>query len=402
MGNGVASGIGQNGVIVNSGTGNQILGNYIGTDVAGTAAIPNTAHGIGVFGTAAGTIIGGINAGEGNLISGNGVAPVFGSGIQLGTSGPSGSIVRGNLIGTMRPAPAAIPNRTGGIGITSNNNTIGGATAAARNVVSGNGIGAVFAPGVQIYLASLRQPGAGQLHRDRDHRDVSLPNNSSGVVVSDTANNNIIGGDVAGAGNVISGNGNNGQFGVGVQLNGGSANAVLGNLIGTNAAGTAAVPNLSGGLNFFNSSNNIIGGATPAARNVISGNGTATSDGDGVFVGNNSSGNQFLGNYIGVDITGAVALPNSSHGIGVFGTAVGTLIGGFNPGEGNVISGNGLGTFFAAGIAFGSGSSAAVVRGNLIGTNAAGTAAIPNRTGGITINSATTTSSAAPRRQRAT
>ena len=54
-GNGVASGSGQNGVLVNSGTGNQIIGNYIGTDITGTSAIPNTAHGIGVFGTAAGT-----------------------------------------------------------------------------------------------------------------------------------------------------------------------------------------------------------------------------------------------------------------------------------------------------------------------------------------------------------
>ena len=192
------------------------------------------------------------------MISGNGVAPVFGSGIQLGTSGPSGSIVRGNLVGTNASGTGAIPNRTAGIGITSNNNTIGGATAAARNVVSGNGLGAVFAPGVQIFFAASGNQVLGNYIGTDITGTLSLPNNSSGVVVSDTATNNIIGGDVAGAGNVISGNGNNGQFGVGVQLNGGSANVVLGNLIGTNAAGTAAVPNLSGGLNFFNSSNNIL------------------------------------------------------------------------------------------------------------------------------------------------
>ncbi len=95
---------------------------------------------------------------------------------------------------------------------------------------------------------------------------LSLPNNSSGVAFSDTANNNVIGGDVPGAGNVISGNGNNGQFAVGVQLNGGSANVVQGNLIGTNAAGTAAVPNISGGVNFNDASNNILAAPRRCAK----------------------------------------------------------------------------------------------------------------------------------------
>ena len=131
-------------------------------------------------------------------------------------------------------------------------------------MISGNGIGAVFAPGVQIFQTGSGNQVLGNYIGTDVTGTVSLPNNSSGVLISDTATNNQIGDDVAGAGNVISGNGNNGQFAVGVNLNGGSANVVQGNFIGTNAAGTAAVPNSNGGVNFSNTSNNIIGGTTPA------------------------------------------------------------------------------------------------------------------------------------------
>src|SRR5207248_8803932 len=68
-------------------------------------------------------------------------------------------------------------------------------------------------------------------------------------------------------GNVISGNG---QIGVNVLFPGSSGNAIQGNLIGTNAAGTAALGNFSAGINFYGAPNNLVGGADPGARNVIS------------------------------------------------------------------------------------------------------------------------------------
>ena len=89
---------------------------------------------------------------------------------------------------------------------------------------------------------------------------------------------NTIGGTVAGAGNVISGNVNDG-----VELSGSgtSGNVIAGNNIGTNAAGTAAIANGSGaevlngqsGIEIdTNASGNLIGGTVALARNLVSGN----------------------------------------------------------------------------------------------------------------------------------
>jgi parallel beta-helix repeat protein len=77
---------------------------------------------------------------------------------------------------------------------------------------------------------------------------------------------NTIGGAAAGAGNVISGN----PYGVSIYV--GSSNLVAGNLIGTNAAGNAALGNEIGMMIGSGSTSNTIGGSTFGARNVISGN----------------------------------------------------------------------------------------------------------------------------------
>src|SRR6185295_5809284 len=83
-----------------------------------------------------------------------------------------------------------------------------------------------------------------------------------------------------------------------------------------------------------NTANNIIGGATPAARNTISGNAR------GIQI-ENSSGNLIQGNYIGTDPSGV--LPRTNYaGIVVAGTnSTGNLIGGLDASMRNVISGNG-------------------------------------------------------------
>src|SRR5205823_6660232 len=95
--------------------------------------------------------------------------------------------------------------------------------------------------------------------------------------------NNTIGGFTAAARNIISGN-----FGSGVVLKGSSAtgNIVSGNYIGLNAAGTAVVANQTDGVQIlFGASNNTVGGAQIATRNVISGNNNA-----GVYIAGDSNG----------------------------------------------------------------------------------------------------------------
>jgi hypothetical protein len=111
-----------------------------------------------------------------------------------------------------------------------------------------------------------------------------------------------------------------------------------------------------------------IGGFAPADRNVVSGNLL-----DGVIVFN-ASATAILGNYIGTNAAGNAALPNGSSGV-VINSSIGSSVGGTSLGATNVISGNlgpGVTLYFAGGSA---------VEGNLIGTNAAGTAFLPNSTG---------------------
>lgn len=108
-----------------------------------------------------------------------------------------------------------------------------------------------------------------------------------------------------------------------------------GNLIGTNVAGTAALPNAIGIRLRTNATGNTIGGTTAAARNVVSGNGFT-----GILLDNGSPNNVIQGNYIGVDVTGIAPLPNNGPGIALFDFSDNTAIGGAAPGAGNVIAFN--------------------------------------------------------------
>lgn len=102
----------------------------------------------------------------------------------------------------------------------------------------------------------------------------------------------------------------------------------------------------------------------------------------GIEITSAADNNRILGNYIGTDITGNVSLPNNV-GIGLTGESAGTEIGGPAPGEGNVITGVAQGILLQAG--------ESLIRGNRIGTNAAGTAALVNGNHGILHNAGNTT-----------
>ena len=100
----------------------------------------------------------------------------------------------------------------------------------------------------------------------------ALPNSGSGIYLG--SNGNLIGGAAPGEGNVISGNGLHG-----IQLWGGSNNVILGNRIGTDAAGAAALGNYAGGINsgfsFTLPADNQIGSTAPGAGNIIAYNGSS-------------------------------------------------------------------------------------------------------------------------------
>ena len=124
-------------------------------------------------------------------------------------------------------------------------------------------------------------------------------------MISNGANDNLIGGTVAGARNVISANG-----GMGLHIEDGSDGIIVeGNLIGTDATGLAALGGNGTGVMASNGANdNVIGGTVAGAQNVI-----AANLGMGVHIEEGSDGNVVEGNLIGTDATGLAALQQRGH-----------------------------------------------------------------------------------------
>jgi hypothetical protein len=164
-----------------------------------------------------------------------------------------------------------------------------------------------------------------------------------------------------------------------IDIAGSSNNVVSGNFLGTDATGTTAKGNWVGV--WVGTSNNTIGGTNAADRNIISGN---TVDGIQISGSTGGSGNVVLGNYIGLDVTGTADLGNTNQGIAIYNGGKNNTIGGTANGAANVISGNnGEGVRL-----INSGTTGNVVLGNLIGTNAAGTAGIANNRQGVWVDAA--------------
>ena len=181
------------------------------------------------------------------------------------------------------------------------------------------------------------------------------------LIVGNSPDNVRIGGTTPAARNLLSGGDDKIALGVGGGA-GPDGLLVQGNLIGTDITGTLALPNGGVGVDVEDATNTVIGGASAAARNVISGNMTT-----GVYLHGGDVG-LIAGNYIGVDISGAQALGND--GTGVHMEADHVTIGGSAPGAGNVISANA-----DIGLILGQTASPnfTVVYGNFIGTDVTGT-----------------------------
>lgn len=277
-----------------------VQGNYIGTDASGSIARPNGGGGIHVSGT--GNTIGGITAAARNVISGNGAQPCcIRHGIELrGT----GHLIRGNYIGTNAAGTAALPNLGSGISfqVSGANATIGGTTPGAGNVLSGNRL-----RGIEFFAVSGNTV-QGNLVGTNAAGTAAIGNGFGGIHIghpSLPASSNLIGGTTPGARNVISGNGGGGLF-----LGGGTNNTVQGNLIGVAADGTTPLGNRDVGVAVDGTSDNLIGGTTAAAANVVAYNGHPFFGAQGGVRVSSGTGNRLLGNKIfsnmplGIDLIG--------------------------------------------------------------------------------------------------
>ncbi|MCK5598370.1 hypothetical protein KAI78_02000 [bacterium] len=361
----IISGNNTSGVVLwDSGTiNNVILGNYIGTDVNGTSDLGNSVYGIQIGNGAQSNTIGGTIAGTMNLISGN-----DDRGIYIINSGTDNNVIIGNYIGTNVNGTGAIGNTNQGIFITNGpaSNIIGGTTAGERNIISGN-FGGILISGSDNNVVIGNYIGT-DVNGTSD-----LGNNSHGVIITNSAQGNTIGGTIAGSGNVISGNNDSGIFLTGSTTN----NTIIGNYIGTDCNGTADRGNSEHGIEIAGSAlSNTIGGTVAAARNIISGNGQY-----GIYItGAGTDNNQILGNYVGTDVTGTVDLGNTWSGIQLYNGPASNTIGGAVAGARNIISGNNGGINI-----YGSGTDNNKVIGNYIGTDVNGTADLGNSNYGVHI-----------------
>ncbi len=353
---------------------NEVQGNFLGTTAFGgpatvsglavPAAVPNGLDGI-LIDNALGDLIGGPGGGDlgqsrsplGNVISGNAQ-----NGIHVRNSVPGGDqsrrvVIQGNDVGLDASGTSPVPNGVDGIFLDNS-----GSVEVADNLVSAN-----RQNGVDVLSGPLGAPDASHtiLH-NRIGTDflgtAPLGNGAAGVFINNSSDN-VIGGinpttnTTPSLGNVISAN-----LGAGIVLEGdlSTGDLVLGNFLGTDASGTAALGNPIG-VYLLHSSGNTIGSAQAGAGNVISGNLA-----EGVRVeGGDSLSNLVVGNRIGTDPAGSLAVGNLT-GVAVVGAA-GTTIGGLSAGSGNVISGNS-----AAGISIQAGAAETIVEGNVLGLGASG------------------------------
>jgi CSLREA domain-containing protein len=360
----------------------------VGNNAVLMIEVDGTNAGAGVDGL---TITAGNSTVQGLVINrfrgGGGIARPGGGGIVLSVVG--GNTVRGNVIGTDATGALQGLGNSSGIIITIDGNTVGGATNAARNLISGNSNSGVVLANASETLLAARNVIQGNYIGTNASGTSSVNNGQAGVFITSGASDNTIGGTATGAGNLISGNGN-GSFdfrsGIVIFTLGTRRNVIQGNLIGTDATGTLSLGNgvesLGDGTGidiFDNAADNTIGGVVAAARNIISGNFRT-----GVRLQtDNAQGNLIQGNYIGTDVTGDLNRGNRLFGIEIR-SAPRNTVGGTSPGARNIISGSLLsGVAISGDIATGN-----LLQGNFIGTNASGSLSLGNQITGVEIASA--------------
>lgn len=338
-----------------TGRSNVVKGNFVGLgdgDVAGTtapAAVGNNAGGILVNAAAAQTI-GGSELGEGNFIAANNPDSQSADGIQL--TGAGHHKVVGNAIGGRPAATSGWPGNpslatdtagfgNGGAGVfidtaSIGNITIGGTGPNDPNTIIGNGRQGINMAGTGIATVWGNRIGAGPTDA-AGSSFVDLGNAAEGILISG-AGANVIGGDLAHQGNIISGNG-----GHGINIPASGNNRIVRNKIGVDDTGQRAIANDGNGVQITGTGANVL------TANTISGNAAS-----GVYF---RAGGRLvmLANFVGTNVidddptmdlaavvrTANAALPNGTHGVNLPSGHTGELVlGDGTEANGNVIGGN--------------------------------------------------------------
>ncbi|MDT5261167.1 MAG: hypothetical protein QOC61_171, partial [Acidobacteriota bacterium] len=303
----VVANSGHHGIYVLDGSARtKVQGNFVGTDAAGATKMSSGVEGIRVDNTDAASVLSNVVANSGEV------------GVLL--FGASNAVVKGNLVGLGVDGTTPMRSALDGVlVITSPHALIGGPTASERNVVANSG-----RHGVYVLSNSTGARVDGNLVGTDASGMVAMPSAVEGVRVDDTDAVSI-------SGNVVA---NSGE--VGLLLFGASNAVVEGNLVGVGANGTTPMGSVLDGILITNSPNTRIGGNTPEARNVIAANRR-----HGIWILGGTTGVRVQGNSIGTDASGAANLGNTQAGVFINESASNNSIGGVEVGAGNRIAHNG-------------------------------------------------------------
>jgi hypothetical protein len=271
-------------------------------------------------------------------------APETSTTLNVAAAGAASSdMIRFNTAGFSPATPATITLAAVLPEMNASNDTVSGMGAGV--IVNGNSVGLCF------YLTS----------NNNRVEALAISNCGATAAVQLHGTGNTVGGDRTVQRNVIQGPG-----AVGVRIISGSGNAIYGNYISFSANGVSGTQ-MTRGVQIESSTNNIIGGPGGKGNLVI---GLSY----GIHIVSTSSGNVIQGNKIGTDAAGVQDLSSATSGILIDGTA--NLIGGPNPGEGNLLSGS------LTGIQTTNTGNGNTIQGNLIGTDVSGTQTLWNALNG--------------------
>lgn len=282
-------------VILNGSLAPSVNGLTIGSNATVKGLMIRSFKGHGIHIAGSNSIIGGPNAGDGNVISGNAL-----SGVHIESENADNNRVEGNFIGTTANGMAALANGQYGVVIRSGAD----GNIVTRNMISGNTLS-----GVRISEAASLSNIVRENLIGANLEASALPNGQAGVELVNSAQTEI-------SGNVIGGN-----AGSGIVLSGATGTIIQGNLIGAGGADSAPgagmtpadpIPNGLHGIWIKSGSNTLIGSPAGAQFNVIGFN-----PGDGIYIeggaGHNIPGNVIEGNGgLGIDLGPNGVTPNDT------------------------------------------------------------------------------------------
>ncbi len=294
-----------------------VANNLIGTDAAGTAAIPNGLGGVKIVGNSFANTIG-----PGNVISGN-ASPVA-DGIAIGGKVWEPNVVKGNIVGPAKDLSTNLGHWRTAIVVDSTRYDPKYPEQVAT-IGPGNVLGHALEDGVSItggcekvqlfgnFIGLAPDPNNSSVFVEMGNGRDGVRIGTSGVSPTDpTTNGHLIGGTTAQDRNVISSNGTTmppGGSGIHLATSSATNITIQGNVIGRDGVNLADHGNTRDGITIAGGGNNVIGGVSPAAANVIAGNGRngvkVTSGGNGwanLIQGNSIFGNHKLEDGLGIDL----------------------------------------------------------------------------------------------------